>query len=98
MKDLLPHLALFFVDTELRLKDKIVPFFETELCAISHRDDGNSPPIQKIGDEIFFASPSIYILGSKKSIVKNMGTCFRHHFSAPGAGQEGLGFAEAFRG
>ena len=98
LKDLLPHLALFFVDTELRLKDKIVPFFETELLAMGHRGDGNPPPIQKIGDEIFFASPRIYILGSKKSIVKNMGACFRHHFSIPGVAQEGLGLAESFRG
>ena len=50
------------------------------------------------GDEIFFAPPRIYILGSKRSIVKNLGACFRHHFSAPRVGQEGHGFAETFRG
>jgi len=81
LKDLLPQLALFFVDTELRLKDKIVPFFEAELSALGLRDNGSPPPIQKIGDEIFFAPPRIYILGSKRSIVKNIGICFRHHFS-----------------
>ena len=81
LKDSLPHLALFFVDTELRLKDKIVPFFEAGLSALGLRDNGNPPPIQKIGDEIFFAPPRIYILGSKRSIVKNIGICFRHHFS-----------------
>jgi hypothetical protein len=81
LKDLLPDLALFFVDTELRLKDKIVPFFEAELAAQGFRDHGNSPAIQRIGDEIFFAPPRIYILGSKKSIIKNIGTCFRNHFT-----------------
>ena len=98
LKDLLPHLALFFVDTELRLQDKIVPFFETELYALGHRASGNPPPIRKIGDEIFFAPPRVYILGSKKSIAKNMATCFRHHFSAPRAGQEDPGVAKTFRG
>ena len=81
LKDLLPDLALFFVDTELRLKDKIVPFFEAELAAQGFRDHGNSPAIQRIGDEIFFAPPRIYILGSKKSIIKNIGKCFRNHFT-----------------
>jgi len=81
LKDLLPHLALFFVDTELRLKDKIVPFFETELATLGFPENGNLLPIQKIGEEIFFAPPRIYILGSKRSIVQNIGICFRHHFS-----------------
>jgi hypothetical protein len=93
LKDLIPHLALFFVDTELRLKDKIVSFFETELFALGLRDNGNPPRIQKIGDEIFFAPPRVYILGSKRSIAKNMGLCFHHHFthSHPFFAGEGLG-------
>jgi hypothetical protein len=81
LNDLIPHLALFFVDTELRLKDKIVSFFETELFTLGLRDNGNPPRIQKIGDEIFFAPPRVYILGSKRSIVKNLGVCFRHYFT-----------------
>jgi len=83
LKDLIPHLALFFVDTELRLKDKIVSFFETELLALGLRDNGNPISIEKIGDEIFFAPPRVYILGSKRSIVKNLGACFHHHFTHP---------------
>jgi hypothetical protein len=98
LKDFLPHLALFFVDTELRLKDKIVPFFETELFASGLRDNGNPPPVQKLGDEIFFAPPRIYILGSKRSIVKNMATCFRHYFSAPLPDAGGNAFARLLRG
>jgi len=98
LKDLLPHLALFFVDTELRLKDKIVPFFEAEFSALGLREDGNSPRIQKIGDEIFFAPPRIYILGSKRSIVKNIGICFRHHFSAPLSYPPGKGETEGLGG
>jgi hypothetical protein len=98
VKDFLPHLALFFVDTELRLKDKIVPFFERELFALGLRDNGNPPSVQRIGDEIFFAPPRIYILGSKRSIVKNMATCFRHYFSTPLPDPGGNAFAELLRG
>jgi hypothetical protein len=81
LKDLWPHVALFFVDTELRLKDKIVPFFETELRAQGQGDPGDSPSVQKIGDEIFFLPPRIYILSSKRSMIKNIGACFRNHFT-----------------
>ena len=98
MEDLLPHLALFFVDTELRLKDKIVPFFETELQARGFRDNGAPPAIQKIGDEIFFIPPRIYILSSKRSIVKNIGTCFRNHFTFSLSKNWGEGLWEPLRG
>ncbi len=98
VKDFLPHLALFFVDTELRLKDKIVPFFETELFALGLRDNGHPPPVQKIGDEVFFAPPRIYILGSKRSIPQNMAICFRHYLSDPRSYPEGNVFAELLRG
>ncbi len=81
LTDLFPHLALFLVDTELRLKDKIVPFFETELLARGLGGVGGFPGIEKIGEEIFFIPPRIYILSSKRSIIKNIGACFRNHFS-----------------
>jgi len=98
LHDLIPHLALFFVDTELRLKDKIVPFFETELFALGLRENGNPIRIQRIGDEIFFAPPRVYILGSKRSIVKNLGVCFRHHFTHPLSLLAGEGFGEFGKG
>jgi hypothetical protein len=86
------------VDTELRLKDKIVPFFETELLAQGFRDNGSPPAIQKIGEEIFFIPPRIYILSSKGSIVKNIGICFRNHFSLSFAEKGGKGLSETLRG
>lgn len=83
LEDLIPQVALFFVDTELRLIDKIVPIFEAERLA--QRNPGNGPllPLQKIADEIFFASPRIYIFSSKRSITKNLAICFQHHFTLP---------------
>lgn len=82
LKDLIPHLALFFVDTELRLKDKIVPIFEAERLAQRGRDNGPPLPIQRIADEIFFAPPQVYILSSKRSITRNIASCFKHHFTS----------------
>ena len=83
LEDLIPQVALFFVDTELRLADKIVPLFEAE--GLARRDPGNRPwpPLQKIADEIFFAPPGIYILNSKRSITQNLARCFQHHFTFP---------------
>jgi hypothetical protein len=83
LKDLTPQAALFFVDTELRLADKIVPLFETERLA--QREPGTEPwpPVIKIAEEIFFSFPGIYILNSKRSIAQNLAMCFQHHFAFP---------------
>jgi len=92
LQDLIPRIALFFVDTELRLKDKIVPLFEAERQFQKSQGNGLGPPIQKIADEIFFAPPQIYILGSKRSITRNLALCFQHHFTFPGLEYEGREF------
>jgi len=83
LEDLIPHVALFFVDTELRLKDKIVPFFEAEQSAQRGWGQGPGLAVQRIADEIFFAPPRVYILSSKGSIIKNIAACLKHHFTFP---------------
>ena len=93
LEDLIPHLALFFVDTELRLKDKIVPFFEAEQSAQRGWDQGAGAPVQRIADEIFFAPPRVYILSSKGSIPRNIAACFQHHFTIPLMPSPDAGFA-----
>jgi hypothetical protein len=89
LEDLMPQIALFFVDTELRLIDKIVPIFETERLARSNPPNGPLPPFRKIADEIYFAPPRIYILSSKGSIFRNLSICFQHHFTFPSLEFEG---------
>jgi hypothetical protein len=81
IEDLIPHVAFFFVDTELRLKDKIVPFFEAEQSVQRGWGPGAGLPVQRIADEIFFAPPRVYILSSKGSITRNLAACFKHHFT-----------------
>jgi len=94
LQDLIPNLALFLVDTELRLKDKIVPLFEAEQFARSYRREEPFSSIERIVDEIFFVPPGIYLLNSKKSIPRNIAVCFKHHFTSaptPSPGKELLG-------
>lgn len=83
LEDLRPHLAFFFVDTELRLKDKIVPLFEAERNAAGRPDPDDAGGAEKIGDEIFFLKPALYLFGSKRSIPANLEVCFRHFFALP---------------
>lgn len=82
LEDLQPHLAFFFVDTGLRLKDKIVPLFEAEREAAGYPKPDGAGQAEKIGDEIFFLKPALYLLGSKRSIAGNLGVCFRHFFTS----------------
>lgn len=85
LDDLQPHLAFFFVDTELRLKDKIVPLFEAECSARISQGGKQTPQIDRIADEIFFLAPALYLFGSKRSIVGNLAACFRHFFTSASA-------------
>jgi len=82
LEDLQPHLAFFFVDTELRLKDKIVPLFEAERSAARYPDPDDGGGVEKIGDEIFFLKPALYLFGSRRSIPGNLQLCFRHFFTS----------------
>lgn len=81
MFDLRPEIAVFFMDTELRMKDKIVPMFEDEL---RKRDtgglssylkiplSGGPPPVERIEKELFQTGDKIFIINAKDSIVNNI--------------------------
>lgn len=86
LEELQPQFALFFVDTELRLKDKLVPLFEAERAGQGFPIEGALRPVERIADEIFFLEPGIYLLGSKRSILRNLAACFRHFFAFSTAG------------
>lgn len=69
--DLMPEMAIFFMDTELRMKDKIVPMFEDEL---KMRFSG-PPEVTRMEKELFEVQterPKIFIINSKDSIVNNI--------------------------
>lgn len=74
---LLPHVALFLVDTHLRMLDKIVPIFE-ELLGGSTRDQGGAGKlVERLKGEIFHVSHSIYILNTGRLVVENIRSCIR---------------------
>lgn len=69
-EDLSPDIAIFFNDTELRMKDKVVPMFEQEL----HKRYQHPPAVSRIVHELFHINRKIFIINSKRSITANIRT------------------------
>jgi hypothetical protein len=74
--DLLPEAAVFFMDTELRMKDKIVPLFEDEL---SRRYEA-PPSVIRMEKELFQIGDRIFIINAKDGIVSNIGKVLDRYF------------------
>jgi len=66
--DLLPEISIFFVDTELRMKDKIVLMFEEEL----NRRYNDPPQVMRMEKELFQIQDKIFIINGKDSIAANI--------------------------
>lgn len=66
--DLSPEIAVFFMDTELRMKDKIVPMFENEL----NKRFPRPPAVTRIERELFEIENRIFIINAKESIIRNI--------------------------
>jgi hypothetical protein len=66
--DLSPEIAVFLMDTELRMKDKIVPMFEAELA----RRLSSPPEVVRMERELFQIQNRIFIVNAKESIVRNI--------------------------
>jgi len=77
--DLSPEVSIFLMDTELRMKDKIVPMFEAML-AVRGKE---GMPVVRIEKELFHIGRRIYIINAKDSIAGNirnvLGRYFRDH-------------------
>ena len=68
VSDLLPEVAVFLMDTELRMKDKIVPMFEAELA----RTFAVPPEVERIEKELFQIESRIFIINAKDNIAGNI--------------------------
>ncbi|MFA6055100.1 MAG: hypothetical protein WC769_06990 [Thermodesulfovibrionales bacterium] len=66
--DLHPEISIFFVDTELRMKDKIVLMFGEELKK-RHTDP---PEIMRMEKELFQIWDKIFIINAKDGISANI--------------------------
>ena len=69
-----PQVAVFLVDTELRMKDKIVPLFEE---AMRKSPEDENRPVVRLENEIFHIGHRIYLINSRKGIYSNLRRCFR---------------------
>ncbi len=76
VEDLAPAFAVFFVDTELRMKDKLVPLFEKEL----QRRYREPPQVLRMERELFQVSERIFLMNAKENIIRNMEKVMTWHF------------------
>jgi hypothetical protein len=76
--DLAPEAALFLMDTELRMKDKVVPMFEQELAKRMDKP----PPVVRIERELFHIQDRIFIVNAKESIGRNIEKVVARFFQA----------------
>ncbi len=67
VEDLAPAVAVFLMDTELRMKDKLVPMFEKELA----RRFNDPPEVRRMERELFQINNRIFIVNAKESILQN---------------------------
>jgi hypothetical protein len=70
LKALRPDLALFVIDTALRLSDKIVPMLREEIA----RRTGAAPPrVRRVVREVWAIAPRIYAVNAKADLMRNIG-------------------------
>jgi hypothetical protein len=79
MDDLLPEVAFFFNDTQLRMKDKLAVMFEEELERRYGRNSKTLYPVERLIGELFHVRNHIFIVNSKKDIVENFQYCLKHY-------------------
>lgn len=82
LRDLEPSMAVLLVDTELRMRDKLVPLLTEGL-----EREGKSAPdwaVLRLVNEIFHVRHSIYVINSRKGIYSNLRTCFRDFLKKSG--------------
>lgn len=80
INDLQPALAVFFMDTQLRMKDKIVPFFEEDL----DRRYKAPPAVVRMEKELFHIDNRIFIINAQGSIAANIEKVLRWYFRSRG--------------
>jgi hypothetical protein len=76
-----PEIAVFFMNTELRMKDKIVPMFESEL----KKRFPKPPAVTRIERELFEIGEignRIFIINAKESIIRNIEKVVSWYYSA----------------
>ena len=76
--DLSPEIAVFLMDTELRMKDKLVPMFEKALAGRA----ADPPEVLRLERELFHIRDSVYIVNAKESLAANLETVIERIYRA----------------
>ena len=85
--ELAPEIAVFFMDTELRMKDKIVPMFEEALpnfAPLHPIFEGAALPV-RLHKELFRIGGRMFIINAKGSVAMNIERVLGHYFATAGA-------------
>jgi len=77
-----PNFAVMLVDTELRMRDKMVVLFEEQLG--SDTQGPKAQPVRRIFGETFLIPHQIYLTNSKPSLISNLARVFRWHLGHKG--------------
>lgn len=80
--DLLPDFAVLLMDTELRMKDKLVPMFEIELTKRYGVNQECQYSIDRLINEIFHIKNRIFIMNTKRSLAENLRLCYRAYLKS----------------
>jgi hypothetical protein len=75
LRDLEPGMAVLFVDTELRMRDKLVPLLAEGLER--EGKTGGDWQVERLADELYHVRHFIYVINSRKGVYSNLRTCFR---------------------
>ena len=74
-----PDVALFLADTKLRMRDKLVPLFRTEI-----RRRRLSWKGRRLEREIWTVGPEVYLLNAAPDLAGNLRRCLAAHFRGRG--------------
>jgi len=75
IQDLCPDMAVFLMDTHLRMKDKLVVMFEEEL----RRRSEDRLQVRRLKSELFSIEDRVFIINSKPSIEGNIETLLSYY-------------------
>lgn len=78
VRELQPDLAIFLVDTHLRMKDKIVPMLEDALVGVEGWTSSEKA-VHRLVHEIFHAGHVLYVANSRNGIYSNLRACIQDH-------------------
>ena len=68
VRALRPHLAIFVMDTALRLSDKVLPLLQAELSTQS------PPPPRRVVREVWALTPHLYVVNARQDLMGNIAT------------------------